>query len=161
MNVFLVHADVSESSRILAIHDPRRARKQLVECCQLLASFDHLTLGSTSMRKLDGTPYKCAHPHHPLTKYLLVSAEQVKLTYDVGTGLSDFFPNHACSRSIAEWKFHVYGGGSRLLACRTGYQPHLCDSRREYAELLLAYMIEKKNLTITPATGFAHVDKPE
>ena len=62
MNIFLLSPNIKESCEELARLDPVRARKQLVECCQLLATVDHIKNGFTNMLKADGTPYKMASP---------------------------------------------------------------------------------------------------
>jgi hypothetical protein len=87
MNVFVINTSIKASCEEMAQLDPTRAMKQLLECCQILASAEHLVKGYTTMLKADGTPYGKAHPHHPCTKYAATSS-----AYNLVTRLVAIYP---------------------------------------------------------------------
>jgi len=147
VNIFLINEDPRRSAIDFAILDPIRARKQLLEGVQLLASVEIIRTGSTAMRKKDGEPYRLAHPHHPLTRRMIVSRAQWSLCYDVVNALSEVFPDHACSRSFARWvaiSAPYLGANDRLLIVRKGEPPTLVNSRREYAVIMSHYLATKR-----------------
>jgi hypothetical protein len=150
MNVFLLTPAPLESARIFAQHDPVRARKQLLECLQILASVDHALDGGTSMQKADGSYYKAAHPHHPITKLCRDVGAMYYLTVDVAWALTYQFPDHACSRTFWAWHWkHRYKRGDKLICCRSGHEPVYTTSREEYARIMLAYLIERKGFPVS------------
>lgn len=156
MNIFAIQTDIQESCRELADLDPARARKQLVECCQLLASADHLLLGGTAMTKADGTPYGKAHPHHPITKNMVMSRPNRDLCLQVASRLATIYPDHACSESIRNYvkaQIQPYtdratsiikaGTTDTLCVCRRGVPPAYITTLEEYAALLRPYFLAK------------------
>lgn len=146
MNIFLIDKDFEASASLFHVVDATRARKQLVECCQLLASADILSRGSTMMRRKDGKPYGLSHPHHPITCAVAERAAQWRLCYDVAIGLAGQYPTHACSASLIVWSRHVElrnDDGGRLLCMRKGYDPVYVPDRAAYADIMSAYLSEK------------------
>lgn len=152
MNVFLIHPDAAESARQLAALDPIRARKQLVECCQLLASVDHHWDGRTTMRRADGFDYKAAHPYHPITIEAGKNLYQWKLIVDVAAGLADVYPNHGCARSFRYWSnrtINVAQHGLKdpdetYIVVRREYPTIYVSDRETYASLMKQYVIDKQ-----------------
>ena len=145
MNVFLIHPDPARSASLFLAADPIRARKQLLECCQILASVDHTLLGYTGMRKANGDYYKAAHPHHPITKLCADVQAMYSLTLDVTLELARALPDHACSRSLKEWDPMLsWENDPRLICCRAGSPPLIVHSREEYAKVMLEYLITRK-----------------
>lgn len=146
MNIFLIREDPRRSAMHFATLDPIRARKQLLEGVQLLASCDLLRQGKTNLLRKDGEPYRLAHPHHPLTRRMVASRAQWSLCYDVVDALSEVFPDHACSRSFARWisiSAPYLGASDQLLIVRKGHPQILVNSRREYAAIMLDYLRSK------------------
>lgn len=149
MNIFLIRESASLSAVAFKQIDPVRARKQLLECCQILASVDILVTGSTNMLKADGTPYKLAHQHHPITKRCAEYMDQWDLCYDVARTLADEFPGHACSRSFFSWAAHLPHLRVRsnlkpepfeLLLCRLGFDPIMVEDRFQYSNIMAGYL---------------------
>jgi hypothetical protein len=68
MNIFALHASHYESARLLFDLDPLRARKQIVELCQMMA-----TLVPYDVPKADGTHYRKNKSirNHPATIWAL------------------------------------------------------------------------------------------
>ena len=147
MNLFLVDEDHWVSGRMLLAADPVRARKQLVEACQLLANFG-------TMIKADGTPYGKAHPYHPITKHMAVSWLQYMLCRDVAAGLARVLPNHACSRSFADFmKNDIYRHPQATpiqsyVVCRSGQPQMYVLTRSKYAEVMRAYCRDAKGMKL-------------
>lgn len=149
MNVFLMDESFTESAAILSKHDPVRARKQLVECCQLLASAEHALTGSTIMRKKDGSLYKVAHPNHPITLRIQESYSMYLTTVALGLSLAKHFTAHACSASMIEWHSlsrlaTIVPMSRSLVVCRKGKPNVTVWSLRDYAKMMKAYIIEYK-----------------
>ena len=65
MNVFLISPEAQQAARDLAELDPVRARKQLLECNQILASVEWARTGACTMIKANGETYGQSHRHHP------------------------------------------------------------------------------------------------
>jgi hypothetical protein len=157
MNLFLVHQDPNQSARLLAKADPVRARKQLLEGCQLLASADMLFSGRTNMLKAGGLPYNLAHQHHPITKNMVANKHQWELARDVASGLADEFPDHACSTSFHRWCWEPsklclrhYGARDKvsLCVCRSGFPVMFTNTRRNYTRILRSYCINYKGMDL-------------
>lgn len=150
MNIFLIRPCPSCSAKVFLAIDPVRARKQLLECCQILATVDHILFGATTMLKADGSPYGKAHPHHPITKRCAEQVNQYRLCLDVAASLADRLPKHACTASLNHWLFQsnaidrrALGCHPGLLVCRKGLEPVLVGSREEYANVMSAYLATK------------------
>lgn len=136
MNIFLVHENYATSAKMLAKADPIRARKQLLECCQLLA---HFGLG---MYKVDGTPYKLAHPNHPITRHMKLSYKNYLLCWSVAYCLADLFPSHACSKSFDKFyrtRHEKEFTGDGYIVCRKGQPVTFVNTLAEYAALMREY----------------------
>ena len=145
MNIFLLSPNIRESCQELAELDPIRARKQLVECCQLLATVDHIKKGSTDMLRADGTPYKMAHPHHPITKHMCVSYANISLCVGVSYCLSNIYPTHACAYSFNKWMYSHYDEVITGTHCvvRKDHDTLYVNSLTEYSELMRPYVMAK------------------
>lgn len=148
MNLFLLHPNHHIGASMLAKRDPIRARKQLLEGCQILATVDHLLHGKTFMMRADGAPYGAAHPHHPIVKNACVSPNQWWLAHDLVKALARCFKDHACSKSFAAWA-HPQRSPAKvdaglLVCCRSGREPCYVTTRTEYSSTMLAYMKETK-----------------
>lgn len=145
MNIFLLSPNIMESCRELAELDPIRARKQLVECCQLLATVDHIKKGSTDMLRADGTPYKMAHPHHPITKNMIVSSANHALCTSVAYWLSKINRLHACTKSFDNWliSHYSYVFSGDLCVVRKNHDTVYVDDIIEYSELMRPYVLAK------------------
>lgn len=147
MNIFLIRESASLSAVAFKQIDPVRARKQLLECCQILASVDILVTGSTRMLKADGSPYKLAHQHHPITKRCAEYMDQWDLCYDVARTLADEMPGHACSTSFHRWS-HTWLGRVQinlksdpgLILCRLGFDPIMVEDRLTYSNIMAGYL---------------------
>lgn len=148
MNIFLIRESAYRSAVEFKRIDPVRARKQLLECCQILASVDILLEGSTNMRKSNGESYRLAHQHHPITKRCAKYWDQWCLCYDVARTLADEMPGHACAISLHRWATMRYShmshllvdSDARLLVCRLGFEPTLVDSRQSYSVIMSDYL---------------------
>lgn len=103
------------------------------------------------MLKSDGKPYGKAHPHHPITKNMLVSYDNLRLCLDVTHELSIIYKHHACSKS-----FHTHHAtywytlnpsekDKSLCVCRKDHDTIYVNSRKEYAELMKPYFMNKVN----------------
>ena len=157
MNIFLVHPSFEQSAKILAVADPIRARKQLLECCQLLAHFG-------PMRKASGEYYKLGHSNHPVTRHMRISYAQYCLCFNVAFYLAKEFPAHACATSLKAWhmtyfhslcNFNATPTGieikklvSNLILCRKGQPQIFVQSIAEYAALMREYCISTKGMTL-------------
>lgn len=149
MNVFLVHPDAHASSIMLYKADPIRARKQLLECCQLLATADHIMCGSTTMMRADGEPYGKAHTHHPCTRHMVASWDQQFLTMEVAACLAVLLPTHACAKALGNWtlpKRAPIPPKSGFVVVRFGHWPQLVKTREEYATLCREYLETHKGI---------------
>jgi hypothetical protein len=148
MNIFLINPDALVSAHLFARLDPIRARKQLVECCQLLASVEHALTGASTMRRDDGQPYKAAHPHHPITREMRENWYQWALCYDVALSLAQVYRDHACTRTILDWRFDdsliPVPADEKYLIVRRGYNIQYVYNRAEYARILRAYLEAKQ-----------------
>jgi hypothetical protein len=149
MNVFVIQPNISESSREFAAIDPIRARKQLLECCQILSSVDYHQFGTTWMNRKDGVPYKFpkSHRNHPVILAAVKSGDQYHMTLEVAETLAREFPLHAAGRSLAIWRANrpVFNGWTEkgLTACRTGFPMVKQIDLVEYASLMRAYVKNK------------------
>lgn len=147
MNVFLLNPNVYDSCRELARIDPVRARKQLVECCQLLASIEWKLTGKCTMVRADGQTYKMAHPHHPCVTHAISSFAQYDLTFKVAYELSWEFPNHASAESFWNWgrlRSHP-NHRSDYVIVRRGFAHRYVDNLADYVRYLRPYFMEKTN----------------
>lgn len=153
MNVFRIHVNPEASAELLMRHDPVRGRKQLLECCQIIASAERLYRGETNMLKADGTPYGLTHPGHPCVRYCKTSHLQRCITIETAVALSRFNVSHACSKSLATW---IHNPTSRLsqedvalyaVVVRRNHEHVYVDTVDKYATLMLAYLRETKGFT--------------
>lgn len=150
MNIFLLHPDPKISAHMFLARDPVRARKQLLECCQIIATLDIVKTGTTCMLKADGNPYKKTHEHHPCVTHCFVSSPQYfKLLLPVTQGLSDVFPDHACSNSFIAWaksganQWRVDNKTSSYVVVRRDHDHAYVDSIDSYARMMNAYLQNK------------------
>jgi hypothetical protein len=149
MNVFLLQSNIDESSKEFAAIDPLRARKQLLECCQILSCADYHQFATTWMARKDKVLYKFpkAHRNHPVVLASAFSYDQFELTRLVAEGLAKQFPNHASSESLSIWnsqRLHFNKWSKRgLTSCRTGYPITLVETLSEYAGLMRQYLMNK------------------
>jgi len=145
MNIFLIHPDPLQSAIDFRALDPIRARKQLLECCQILASADILRFGVTTMRKKSGEPYNLTHQHHPITISTATNPRQWRLCCDVALGLAAAFPQHACAYSFNNWQGGIIevAGCRGLIVVRSGHPHVFVNDYSEYAELLRPYLLKK------------------
>lgn len=145
MNIFLVHPDYNESAKQLAKADPIRARKQLVECCQLLAHFG-------KMYKADGTEYKLAHPNHPIVHHMRLSFHNYLMCWAVAWHLAPRFPTHASAKSFDNYFRLVsrekFTDDKRLIACRKGQPQIYVQTLEEYAAIMRDYCIQVKGMSL-------------
>lgn len=149
MNLFLIHPDPVQSAQLLAEADPIRARKQLLEACQLLANFG-------SMPKADGSLYGKAHPNHPITRHMALSRAQCLLALRVGQSLASVYPGHACSRSLAQFcvcPSFATAGQTDYIVCRKGQPVVYVDTLTEYAALMADYCRTVKGMAIPVLAG--------
>lgn len=143
MNLFLIHPDPLTSAHILAAADPVRARKQLLEACQLLANFGTLL-------RSDGEPYGKTHPHHPITRHMAISDEQFDLACAIAMTLADVYPTHACAESFQAYQCErVSTGGRGYVVCRKGRPVVYTRSLEHYAGMMAEYCREAKGMTLT------------
>lgn len=149
MNVFVIHPNIVESSREFAAIDPLRARKQLLECCQILSSVDYHQFGTTWMMRKDGTAYKFpkSHRNHPVILAAVKSEDQYRMTVEVAETLAREFPLHASGRSLAFWRANRPGFSGwvekGLTSCRKGFPMVKQLDLVEYARLMRAYVKRK------------------
>ena len=145
MNIFLLSPDIKESCQELAELDPVRARKQLVECCQLLASVDHIIEGSTDMLRADGLPYKMVHPHHPITKHMCISDANHTLCHAVAYWLSLIYDAHACCKSLRNWTFSndFHFKSNTYCVVRLHHDTVYVNTLTEYSDLMRPYVMAK------------------
>lgn len=151
MNLFIVHPDADVSARMLAQADPRRARKQLLEACQLLAAVDHAIFGETAMLRADGRPYGNAHPHHPITLNMRQSHRNWLLAYSIALGLARQYRGHACSKSFFEWAAHTWPAhryGGDYVFCRKGQPQQRFTLLKDYVLACRAYLTTAKGMTL-------------
>lgn len=148
MNIFLINADAMVSAHLFARLDAVRARKQLVECCQLLASVEHAITGASTMKREDGALYKAAHPHHPITKEMAENWYQWALCYDVALHLAMVYRDHACAATLRAWSFDdakiPMPEIERYLIVRRGYNIQYVYTRSHYAAILRDYLEAKQ-----------------
>lgn len=150
MNVLLGHPDVTLAAEEFVRVDRQRANAQIKECCQLLAAVDNIVLGKTSMIKKNGKPYGTSHPHHPITKHMMVSGRQYRLVYECGLALARYLPAHACARSLCNWyrsddsdiAFNPDEGDYVL--CRKGLPPVFVPDLNTYSAMCRDYMHQTK-----------------
>lgn len=145
MNIFLLSPNIRESCQELAELDPIRARKQLVECCQLLATVDHIKKGSTDMLRDDGMPYKMAYPHHPITKHMCVSIANHALCIGVAYCLAKIYNTHACAKSFHKW-WNLYYSEliiGTLCVVRKDHDTVYVNTLTEYSDLIRPYVMAK------------------
>ena len=145
MNVFLLHPDPTVSAQILKDRDPVRGRKQLVECCQLLAAAE-ARVRPTTMFRADGLAYGISHPHHPCTVYTWQSLVQRRLVYEVGLALAQVFPTHASSTSITRWQWFDEAPTPpeyAYVVVRKGYPHHYTNCREVYSQYIRPYWEQK------------------
>ena len=146
MNILLPFPDVRAAAEEFVRLDPKRANAQIKECCQLLAAVDNVVLGRTSMIKKDGTPYGTSHPHHPITKHMMVSGKQYRLVRDLALELSRCLSEHACAKSFNNWACdHIlYTGSDDYVLCRKD-RPHIfVKTLEEYSKLSREYLVQTK-----------------
>lgn len=148
MNILIVAPSITLSVSQFAQVDPRRARKQLVECCQILACVDILRGGATTMTRADGALYKptLAQMHHPVCVACLMSSRQYIACVTLASCLAWEFPGHASASSFREWHSKAdvppaQGGG--FLCVRRGMPHKLVNTVEEYAEIMRAYWRKK------------------
>jgi len=150
MNLFLLQSDIEESAKEFSSIDPLRARKQLLECCQILSCADYHQFNTTWMQRKDKVLYKFpkAHRNHPVVLAAAFSFEQFELTKLVAESLARQFPNHASSESLSIWnhKRQTYTNWSKkgFTSCRTGYPITLVSTINEYANLMRQYVLNKQ-----------------
>lgn len=151
MNVFLLDPAFGLSCKELSMRDPVRARKQLVECCQVLACVDILRGHPTAMRKADGTQYAPTKSqlHHPICVAAAMSNKMYWLTANVALELAKIYPTHACTKSLISY-MKAWGiseqqqdhSGSLLLVRRG--EPHaVLGTFRSYAMHMRQYLESK------------------
>lgn len=147
MNVFLIQPDIRASCEELAKLDPIRARKQLVECCQVLASVEHALTGKCTLIKANGQPYGRSHPHHPCVVQACKAFKQWNLTYEVAFQLADVFPAHACAKSFRAWNCAESvlstGPATSLLVVRRNHPHTYVNTLAEYVSLMRPYFLAK------------------
>jgi len=149
MNLFLIDQDPVRSAELFMALDPIRARKQLLEGCQLLAATEILRTGSTTMLRADGQPYRLAHPHHPITQRMAMFQSQWMLAHDVVMGLSMQLPRHACANSFRNWRPtplslpHI-GQDVELVLVRLHQPKLLVPDRATYASIMSEYLNTKQ-----------------
>lgn len=150
MNVFIIDSNVEKSSEEFARIDPKRARKQLVECCQVLAYVDYHHFATTWMIRGNGERYKLAksHKNHPIVLAAVRSKQQFDLTCEVTRTLSTHFPNHRCVHTYQQWLatrplYTNWDSVSGLTSCRTGYPLLTGLTIERYAELMRQYVLNK------------------
>jgi len=152
MNIFLINESAYVSAVLLTKHDPVRARKQLLECCQMLASVDYIWHNDTKMLKKDGTPYGAAHRHHPCVKVASTSAAQYRMLLDLAMQLAFMHPDHACSNSLRLWMLTrrprhqnpYLAWPGEMVVVRKGTMPVFVETREQYAPMMLDYMRKTK-----------------
>jgi hypothetical protein len=146
MNILLPLPNLKEAAEEFVRVDRRRANAQIKECCQLLATYQHKTMGYTTMVKKDGSLYGVSHPHHPITRNMLVSLSQLNLVGAYAYALAHYLPNHACSVTLEGLDIRgVPSQHGQLVLCRKD-QPHiLIDNIEEYSKLSREYMINTKD----------------
>jgi hypothetical protein len=145
MNIFLIDEDPLVSAEKLVTRDPIRARKQLVECCQILATCDILGAGSTDMTRADGESYALAHQHHPLILWSTINWTQWWLCNQVGLGLATCMPEHASATSYLSWRYrHRPYRSFSLILWRRGYAPLRCADMSIYAKHCMDYLVQRK-----------------
>lgn len=142
MNILLAHPDVALAAEEFVRVDRKRANAQIKECCQLLAAVDNIMLGKTSMIKKNGQPYGTSHPHHPITKHMMVSGSQYRLVVQLAYALSYYMPRHACATSLSNWWCDVIIPESRpsYVLCRKGREPIFLGNIDTYAAMCRDYM---------------------
>lgn len=150
MNILLPLPDVRKAAEEFVKTDPKRANAQIKECCQLLAAVDNIVLGRTSMIKKDGTPYGTSHPHHPITRHMMVSGRQYMLVLEYALALAHHLQAHACASSLCNWfrsgesdiAFNPDDGDYVL--CRKD-RPHIfVKTLEEYSKLSREYLVQTK-----------------
>lgn len=153
MNIFLLNSDALKSGQEFVKIDPVRARKQLLECCQILASVEYALFGITSLYRKDGFPYGNAHPYHPIVKNCSVSPRNFWMCVEVAYGLARQFPDHACSKSFlnaASWGSVVNKIPNNIIdyvVCRSGKEVKYVRTRSEYVSILRPYLLAKTALS--------------
>jgi hypothetical protein len=73
MNIFVFCPYLKDSADYFFDKDPLRARKQIVELAQCLATVLHER--GLSVPKSDGSPYRPTHPNHPVVRWLRSAPE--------------------------------------------------------------------------------------
>lgn len=150
MNIFRIHPDPNVSAELLMQHDPKRGRKQLLECCQIIASSERLHRGDTAMLKANGTPYGLTHPHHPCVSYCKISKLQRNITIETALCLAYLNPAHACSKSLRAWIRDRTAGLSaenispNIVVVRKNHEHRFVSTVEQYAALMLAYLRDTK-----------------
>lgn len=152
MNIFRIDINPWDSAKLLFKYDPVRARKQLLESCQILASVQHINNGKTDLLKADGTPYKAAHPNHPCTKWAANSLMQYDMLFQTTDALAELLPTHACARSFFNARRDLelqtipfppkYDG---LIVVRRGAEHKVVHSVNDYARIMRQYLVDTKN----------------
>lgn len=159
MNIFRIDINPWDSAKLLFKYDPVRARKQLLESCQILASVQHLNNGKTDLLKADGAPYKAAHPNHPCTTWSANSIQQYDMLFQTTEALAELIQDHACSRSFYAARRELeyqriacntinpstnqpYEG---LIVVRRGHTHKVVYTVADYACLIRQYLVDTKN----------------
>ena len=143
MNIFRIHPNAWDSANLLLKYDPVRARKQLLESCQIIASVEHAISGRTTMLKADGQPYKAAHPHHPCVRWSVNARQQYDMLCTTTHALASLMTEHACSKSFFNSSAALvcprntdYG----MIVVRKGYEHRVVHSINDYALLMREYL---------------------
>lgn len=148
VNIFLIDPSPSISAREFLEKDQIRARKQLLECCQILATVDHLLFNKTEMLKKDGTPYGITHKHHPCVTFSLESITQWELCIHVAHALAEVIPSHACAKSYWRWRLTYClrpqkSADARLIVVRKNHPQIFVNDYVLYAKIMLDYLRSK------------------
>jgi len=162
MNLLISHPDYAHAAYELMKADPIRGRKQLVECCQIIASVEHLKLGAITMRKSNGELYKKGHTHHPLVINCAESYNQFIMLIDfslaIGLAVSKINKHASCSSFMDWYNSDTYFNLNRkvynectsrdYVLVRKGYLAIRVNLVETYANIMREYMIKDKGMNL-------------
>lgn len=146
MNIFLIDPDYDISAAKLYARDPIRANKQILECAQLLAFYEINATGSTTILAQSGLPYRAtkAQLNHPISRHMLWHRSAYDLCWGTFQGLIKIRPDHACARSVVHNRREEISDRQEYLVCRKGYEVTYAKTLKEYASVILDYLINHK-----------------
>jgi hypothetical protein len=133
MNIFVFDPNPKLSAQYFFLTDPLRARKQVVELCQMMA-----TLVNKPVHKKDGSAYKTpkSFRNHPATKWISVSQKNYAWCWEYLRELIMFTGVEGCKRAMFDLKPEIqkYDGVSFQWHTKKCDQPdpNIFESHRWY-----------------------------